>query len=349
MADRTIGSTGDHSTIANWEAYLNTTAPFTSPERGLCQAQNFPEDPVFQGSASQSQTNYIELTAADGDTHDGRAQNVSSHGGARVTQQGTSQACIQTSDEWTRISWLEVIQSNTGTNNAQGISCGSQGTTDNWVHHCLVHQDGLSSGNAIGIYIGDSSITGLIYRNIVYGNGGTGIYYNGADGGIIVNNSLHKTGESGGGNRRGIWWDSSNSTQDFANNISYINDSTSPDSLRNDGSGTYTKNGCDDASGTEAGLDNLTADDVDFTGVFGTDYLSVDLTPLSTSILVDYTGVSSYSAATYPEIDVSADKGTGRATISGDWDIGAIEFVSGAPAATVAEFVRSSQNTLVRM
>jgi hypothetical protein len=108
---KSIGTTGrDYSTITAWEADLSNGSVYSSGDtaQGVCYADSVFTENVTISDASAIPTN-IQLTAADGQKHDGTAGS-----GVVVKPSSTSSYIINVQEPNTDVSFLELNGNGTG-------------------------------------------------------------------------------------------------------------------------------------------------------------------------------------------------------------------------------------------
>lgn len=314
MATRTIGATGDHSTIALWEDFVDGV--LADVQRGECQAQAFDEDPGINGSTATA-SNYMHLTSVSGAEHDGRAHDVSALGNARIARSSAA-ITLEIFDGFTRLDWMEI--KGPGANSFDSISLDFCAPGDViYVHHNVIHNDGATTNNGnSGIRVVDADIQAMIYRNIIYGSGGSGIRCdNAAVGSVIFYNTIAYNNLNNNASRGGIAA-SANFTVKY--NAAFANGTA--DILNANGTQDY--NYTEDAVGEGANSVGSLTTASQFVNPTTT-YSAIDLLIKTGADLIDH-GVNE-NTTTYPEIDVSIDNR--GVSISGTWDIGAAEFVGG--------------------
>jgi len=182
--------------------------------------------------------------------------------------------------------------------------------------------------NTIGLRLDDSDATGYIYRNIVYGYTNGLWFANGAAGSaVLCNTCYYNGGENADGNL-----ECTSATALIQNNAAFVVPAGgSPGADIIDTTGVLDYNGTSDGSGDDEGTNGIanlvTADQfVDPTDTWA----DTDLLLKAGSDLIGEGLDLSGDVGTYPEIDVSIDKGASRDTIAGAWDIGASQLDAGA-------------------
>ncbi|KKN70962.1 hypothetical protein LCGC14_0425640 [marine sediment metagenome] len=303
----TLGTSETYTTIQAWEDALDN-AHF---HQGECKAEVF-TNVTFSGVVYTA-SEYPHLTARSGAEHDGRAHEVSAAGNARIEVSGLNHVVFM-NDERVEVSWLEV--KGPGANDRNGILIFQAG--NNQVRHNIVHNNHANNSFDFGM---DIASIANVYRNLVYGFGIDGIHGFSADGGNILQNTIYKCNSldhaAFGGIRIG------DADYVITNNAAF-------DNLQGDlkdTTGTLDYNGTSDGTGDDEGANGIanlvTADQfVNATTTFA----DTDLLLKAGADLIDEG--ATLSVITYPEINVSIDKGATRATITGTWDIGASEFVA---------------------
>lgn len=338
MATRTIGSGGDDANIATWEAGLGT---LSEVQIGDLLPQEFAENAVCSGSVTTA-TNYAHLRAQSGAEHDGRAHEVSGAGNARIVNASTA-SLIDSSDDHYRFSSFEGFgpgDNNAATMRIQSVAAGGE----IHVHHLLLHNnDANNATGQYGININDADALVYAYRNIIYGQGASGIASSlMAPGSAIYNNTVWNTNHSGDAFRAGI----ATSDADPAIEGNACFDNSNLD-IRN-AAGTLDWNYTSDATGDDEGANGLanliTANQ--FTAPTAT-WASTDLTHKAGGDIAG-AGAPTRNTATYPEIDEAADNR--GVTISGAWDVGACQYVAaGGDQYPVAPMPVNYNTTLSRM
>ncbi len=309
-ATETIGTAETYTTIQAWENALAADHPHT----GECKAEVFAG--VSFSDESYDSSNYPHITVQSGAEHDGRAHEVSGVGNARI--EGSNMMNIV--GAYVRVSWLEL--KGPGNVNAKAVSTGSA-SVGTIVRHCIIHNNHANSGTTnYGFYTNAQSGVAKIYRNIVYGFGSSGgrcLY--GTAGSAVLNNTFYECnfGESGlhGGLRTG------DTDFEIKANASFDNPNVDIRGV----AGTLDYNATADGTGDDEGANgiaNLTTANQFVSPT--TTWADTDLLVKAGADLID--AGTSFSTATYPEIDVAIDKGATRATIDGTWDIGAGELAA---------------------
>jgi len=311
-------SGGDYTTIQAWEdAMVNNEGVLV----GECYGEAFTLV-LFDGVAYDA-SNYPHLTAHAGNEHDGRAHEVSAAGNARIDWSGADNI-VKMYDEYIRLSWLEV--KGPGNNNRRLVEVGLVGASTAYVHHNILHNNHASTGIQYGISLGDLDPVPYVYRNIIYGMGRSGVEtFAAAAGAVCLCNTIYENNVSETAGRAGIL----TGDIDFAitNNACFDN----PVADIGGTAGTLDYNASADTTADDEGANsiaNLTT---------ANQFVAPTTTWASTDLLVkaaaDIIGEgTTFSAATYPEIDVSIRNGATRATITGAWDIGADQYEAAAPA-----------------
>lgn len=303
LAIEIIGTGETFTTIASWEAALDAA----HPHRGECKAEVF-SSVMFSG-AVYTATNFPTLTSVDGAEHDGRAHEVSGVGNARIEFVGAS-TIINMRDPYIRISWLEI--KGPGNNLNGDINCDDPNIT---VHHCIIHNNqAIDNAAQRGIELDDPGGEQKAYRNIIYGTGGPGLRVaRGTAGSVVLLNTVYECLDDGIENAA--------SAVDYAIEANAIFENTDSDIFGTDG--TLSNNATSDATATE-GTNNLINQVAADTFVAATtNFALTDLLLKAGANLIN-AAESTYSPATYPEIDKSISDRTTE--ITGTWDIGASQF-----------------------
>jgi len=325
-ATETLGTGETYTTIQAWEDALATDDQYT----GECKAEVFTRV-TFSGRAYTA-TDYPHLTVQSEAEHDGRAHEVSDAGNARIEYVGAAHI-IWIRDPWVRVSWLEV--KGPGDNNNICIYGNEIGTHTLFIHHNICHNnhanaDSVQSG--INFYYYGTQPAAYVYRNIVYGMGIVGIDCPTTDASSIVFcntvfecNNREFPGNNGIKVGSANWLNKDNASFEIGENATDFNN---PSAI---GEGLFDYNASADASAeydqpdnNANSIANLTTADQFVNPT--TTWADTDLLLKVGADLIDEG--TSFDPATYPEIDVSIDKGATRATIDGTWDIGASEYVS---------------------
>ncbi len=314
---------GDFSTIQAWEdALVNNEGVLV----GECYGEVFAQV-VFNGEAYDS-SNYPHLTAHAGNEHDGRAHEVSAAGNARIEVDADT-ILINISDNWVRVSWLEI--KGPGDNVQYAVQNNFVDASTIYFRHCIVHNNHAQSvSGRRGFQWSDTSPVIRMYRNIVYGYWQAGVQLGGGSAGsACLCNTFFQNNKVDGAFEAGIkTTDTSYETKD---NACFAN-------LDEDIEGTagtldynFTSSAFDVNKNGANGEGSLTTADQFVNPT--TTWADTDLLVKAGADLIDE--ATSFSAVTYPEIDVPIQNGATRNTVAGTWDIGAAEFVSGAGQSVV--------------
>jgi hypothetical protein len=252
MATVQIGTGETDTTINGWESRVDGV--LTEIEEGQAKAEAFDEDVSISGSTTTSSF-YMHLTSVDGAEHDGRSNEVSSAGNARI-EGSVNVGKITIIDEWFRFSWMEIHANSAAGDEMLWIT--GIAASDSLVHHNIIHNDNNSSNTGqIGMLLSDADVTFICYRNIVYGMGASGIdIENAAAGTEVFNNTCFDNNNSNAAGRAGILCDSANAT--VTNNICVDNSQADFD----ENAGTFDYNADADSSGSGANtLNGITTTD----------------------------------------------------------------------------------------
>lgn len=324
MATNTIGTGGDFDTIADWVSYLEGIGTLTEPEIGQCLGQSFDERIVLDRTViSTSVSNYVELTAHPNFRHNGRANVLSGLGNARIDYLGTAENANTMSIDINhfRLSWLEFPNLG-GTNGQVGIRARNiSGSGEHYYHHLILHNDGnaLGQNNNKALWLDDSEVDFFVYRNIIYGFGGDGVYTVLAGANSVIYNTTSCF------NNRGFTNNDQFTTRNciaFDNLLYNFSDTDEQDYNASGGEG--------EAGGTAAGsnsFDNLTPSDelssVDSDGE-GTpdDYGTLDFRARRDSNV--HEAGTDLSASGLPDIEIGI---AGNTQDDSFWDIGADEWL----------------------
>lgn len=203
MAVKTIGTGGDRSTVATWEAGIGIGDDAAGPWIGQCLAQTHDVGTLtISTGATIDASNYIRLTCAPNAYHKGVAADTGLNPTAHAVIRKTSGSgalfvlSIASISKYCEIDHLEIISSVTQTTGdfihvSTGLPAG-----DNHIklHHLLIHHNGAStnSGND-GIVVLSADAKVSIYRNIIYGIGGRAFNLSAitAAGSVIHNNTVY--------------------------------------------------------------------------------------------------------------------------------------------------------------
>lgn len=307
-AVETIGSGETYTTIQAWEDALDA-AHF---HQGECKAEVF-STVIFDG-VSYTASNYPHLTAQSGAEHDGRAHEVSAAGNARIEASGASNL-VHIYDEYVDVSWLEL--KGPGANDNTNLLT-QTGSGNNQIHHNIVHNNHANSAWDFGIDIHSISD---VYRNLIYGFGIDGIHVATADSGNILGNTIYECNRVNSATFSGLRIQNADcvvtNNAVFDNLLFDIKDTT----------GILDYNATSDGTGDDEGANgiaNLTTTNQFVNAT--TTWANIDLLLKAGADLIDEG--TSFSPATYPEINVSIDKGATRETITETWDIGASELAA---------------------
>lgn len=141
------GGDNDYATVALWETGTDNDL-VTADQREIANlfAANSPYDIsaffVF-GGATTDATRYRELRAESGDEHDGTKGS-----GARMRQNNSGHTCVKVTENYFRVTNLELDGNDTG---AYGVYPDGSGTKELLVSGCLIY----SLGNG-GVYADDT-------------------------------------------------------------------------------------------------------------------------------------------------------------------------------------------------
>lgn len=321
----TIGTDETYTTIQAWEDDLANDIQHT----GECKAEAFATS-IFAGIVYAADT-YAHLTAQSGAEHDGRAHEVSGAGNARIEHSGAA-ITLSLGPNFLRVSWLEI--KGPGANNNQTIYFPpGVAASVNHLHHCIIHNNGAYSAN-FGNYGIEINVTTecsyYLYRNIVYGVSGTGSRIRGGNG-VVLNNTVYKCNYNEHAALGGIY--TSDEAYTITANAAF--DNFTADIVGT--VGTLDYNATSDTTGDNEGANGIA--DLTTADQFvapTTTWADTDLLVKAGADIIDEGVDLSGDVGTYPEIDVSIDKGATRATIAGTWDIGASEYVAaGVPGSQV--------------
>jgi len=313
--DDPIGTGQTYTTISAWESARNSGSFTGDGRRGRCLGENFNEAVDFDGG-SPTATAYLTLTANPGDEHDGRANDVSGAGNARIVYTGESRV-LQPKDDYIELSWLEV---QTSANSQDGCIRPSNGIDAGRVHHMILH----ANGNTVeygGVQL-DQNYGWLIYRNIAYGftNGDRGINFGNSQG--VPNYVLYNTSCR---NSYGFDGNGKSGTNENANNVYFDNG----DNIDVDTDWSNTNNATEDTDGDPVGLQSLTPNDniknstttwASFDGRLKDS--SADIYHYSSDNAYSPSWTGSYTT-TFPEIDVPISDRNTTLDTGTNWTIGA--------------------------
>lgn len=312
-----IGTGETYTTPALWETNRVPANLVTDGNTyiGRCKGEAFGRISL-QGHTTDA-THYYELTAKDGAEHDGRAHEVSAAGNARIEFDGPNYPVVYILDEWVRLSWLEI--KGPGDNGDKCVKVYGVAASTILIHHNIVHNNDANSDSAeqSGIQSTDADSTDLIYRNIVYGVGRAGIFpQQGAANSAVLCNTCYQCNHGNNSFYGGIR--TADTDFEIKNNACFDNSQYDIKGV----AGTLDYNATSDTTGDDEGAngiaDLVTADQfVNAT----TTWADTDLLPKAGHGMTPGT---TFSTATYPEIDVSIQ----GVTITGTWHIGAGEHVA---------------------
>ena len=310
MGTSSIGSGGDYATIPAWVA-AEVTGVLTEDVIGECKAELFSGTVTISGATPGAY--WVHLWAESGAEHDGRGNHVSGAGNARTVSSATNFP-IEVAQNNVEIAWMEVY---TEAALYSRIIYFSGTRTNLRVRHNILRPNSLDQLAAAGCW-GDGTSTvitnGVMYRNIGYGGGrAMGMSTGDTSTGAVLLNSVYSKGFNNGvGEYHGIFV---GGTMIVENNAVFA--STPGSDISINGSATKDSNATSDTSG-EAGLQNLTASD-NFKDVSA--FAAMDLRILDATADIYQAADTTYSTATYPEIDVPISDRT--AVVTGTWSIGA--------------------------
>ena len=166
MADQTksiiAGGSGDYTTIQGWEDASDVSTGFWKGE--INDNSAYDETVVIAGSTgTDSATNYVWLTGGASNSHVGVAG--TSH--ARLATDTASGHCITVSEDYFRLSKLEIKQISPGTSD-EGIRVTSN-MNDVVLEKCIIWTDSATA-DTDGIYSGNWAVSSLNIDNCaVYG------------------------------------------------------------------------------------------------------------------------------------------------------------------------------------
>lgn len=320
----TIGTGKTYSTIAAWEDAQDANP--NNQDTGSCEAEAFAAV-AFDGG-TYTATNYPHLTSKVGAEHDGRANEVSGAGNARIEWTNNVKGVL-IQDDFVRVSWMEL--KGPGNNDSQyAIFTNFLTTCTIHVHHNIIHNNDASTGDSeYGIYTNDADASTYIYRNIVYGHHGSGIQLQVASNTSVVlcnttyynNHTNQYRAGIGCGVAAAVVADNAsfaNRYRDFYNTTGVMDYNASADTTA-------------DAEGANS-IANLTTAD-QFVAPDAADWTKTDLLLVATSDLIGEG--TDLTSATYPEIEYPIHSRS--VAVTGTWDIGADQYVAtGGPVALTA-------------
>jgi len=318
-----IGTGETYTTVNSWLAgFSDKDITDEGIFTGRCKGEEFDEEFDFTGFTTDS-THYLHVTAKSGAEHDGRAHEVSAAGNARILGNASADV-IDIADEYVRVSWLEIEVDNSNAQHA--IHIGSVTACDVYIHHNVIHSNHTSSWAYALIQCGDWDPAIKAYRNIIYGGSAGGIHTaQGGSGSAALMNTIYESNDSNNASYGGLR--TSDTSFEIKGNLCLDNDQKDI----NGTAGTLDYNATSDTTGDDEGANGVadltTADQVENPT---TTWANTDLRHKSGASIIGGMGATTFSTATYPEIDVAIRSGATRATITGNWDIGADQF----PAAT---------------
>ncbi len=307
---KTIGSGGDYSTPQAWKTARYTNTSWTEDREGHCFAELFGAYTFNAGTIkfdNEGDTNdlyWAKITADSGAEHDGRFNAKSGAGNARfrVTVTGSQYTgTIENSDGYDRIemSWLELYNGDEGSAVVMRTSC-----VDISLHHCLCQLAGVSGQHTIEW---DVSSGGKMYRNGLICNLTNKDVLNSVSNTKVLHNTFAGGNDCVGGG----------TVDEMARNWAYGANTNDYSTGQDQG-----ENASEDGTGDDS-FDNLTAAN-QIESATSTE-TTFDPTVKATGDIYQASSTT-YSTATYPEIDVPITDRTG--TIFGTWSIGADDTVS---------------------
>lgn len=320
----TIGTTSrDYSTVSSWEADLDNGALYSSGDDAVGECYNdsaFDEFAVLTGGTTVGLSSR-RLTAASADRHDGTAGS-----GARFVftgNNGNSAWLKGSSSAETTVEWLEFDI------NDQNMRDGIDSVK--YVNNCLIHDANSSRGNYVTA-ITKSQQTCHFLNNIIYeldnsNTGGVvGIEVEPASADVqIKNNTIHGMTTSSSGNCYGIA--SVDQSLELVQNNLITGCDTRAFEENAPSNATMDYNAADDTSAAGANsLNSITPSSQYVSLVAG----SEDLHIKSGADVIDE-GIDLGTTPVNVNIDIN---GRDRDAEGDTWDIGAHEFVGGAPPAT---------------
>lgn len=311
-----VGTGQTYTTKQAWEDSLPAT--ITEPEIGQGLAEEFTGALNLSGITT-SAANYVEWRAKAGARHDGRAHAVSGLGNCRTNHSGAV-STIQANLNYCRIAWDEIR--GPGNNTFSCIIVDNVTSSEIYIHHNILHNDGASIGANPGIYLDDgSAFIAYVYSNIIYGFGADGIrIFAVAAGSLIDSNTIAFCNLEGAGGGAGI---RANVDADPAirNNASFSNQNLD---IRGT-AGTMDYNATSDGTGDDEGANGLANLVTTSQFVSGTStYSTIDLRLKAGSALIGEGQDLSGSGLPDVTLDITG------AVRSSTWDIGAHQFSSGA-------------------
>lgn len=309
----------DYTTGDNWETAEGGGGTLSEVKSGNIKDDDgsFNCDSITIGGQTTSSTNYMHLYSAVGERHNGSETTGASGTGSLITT-NSGGVCVAANDQYTVVEWLQI--------NGNGVT------------HNQLLSTGVTSGGKVtwsNIIMRDAAIDRAVMRNF----NGQAIFHNilayditgGAGDGCLegeqascdveaYNVTLVNCGEIGfERNNAGCVLDVFNSvscgagTTDFESDITTVDQNVSCDATACDSGGTPSTDCIE--SQTAANL---------FEDPTGHDY-----TPKLGSALIDF-GNDYATTPTGVNVDL---KGRDRDAQGDTWDVGAIEYVSGAAPA----------------
>lgn len=308
----------DYDTLTLWEDAVNGNLVLeTRQETAECYSDDgvLNEKSISIDGSITNATYYMKISVASEDRHDGTA------GTGFVIDPSVPGSVINLIDPYSVVEWVEVTDWGGAGWSSIGINIYNDGDYST-VRNCLVHEQ-VTGNNNYSIKINLATLS-YVYNNIVYetNNQGVGIGARGSASNLcyIFNNTVY-------GMNQGIkdYYDN----PEIINNIAYNNttDFTFAGPVSADSNYNFSK---DD---TAPGANSIHGD---------TDGKSIDF--ISTVGGSEDFHLSSTSDAIGAGIDDPLSKGKYTDDIDGDtrttvWDMGADEYVGGAPPATPSQTI----------
>lgn len=320
MATQDVGTGQTYTTWQAWEDSLPATT--TEPEIGEGLAEEF-TGALNMSGITTSAANYVERRAKAGARHDGRAHTVSGLGNCRTKHSGAV-ATIQANLNHCRVAWDDI--EGPGNNAVSCLVIDNITSAAVYIHHCIFHNDGASTGATPGITLDDgSTFVANVYNNPIYGFGSDGIRIFGlSTGSLIYNNTIAFCNLEGGGGAAGIRAVSDPDVV-IKNNACLGNQTFDIRGTE----GTMDYNATSDATGANEGANSLSGLTITDQFVSGTNnYSTIDLRLKAGADLIGEGEDLSGSGLPDAALDITG------AIRSGAWAIGAHQYSSatGHPA-----------------
>ena len=326
MHTETIGTAQTYTTIQGWED--GRDGVLTEIEKGQCLGEAFDEDVTIDGSTTASDK-YMWLTSVAGAEHDGRANEVSSAGNARI-EGNANVGKVYSQDEYFRIDWMEVYGNSTDAAQYLAFYSNNIGACTVDVHHNIFHNNQKDNSNdCYGVRPNDSSAVWRVHHNIIYGFGGIGLSLGAAAANSeAFNNTVYECNSSDDVALGGLL--GTDADWNCNNNIAFNNGTS--DFVET--AGTYDYNADSDGSGSgENSISPVTSVAAELTNPTTT-WANTDLTIKDTDAQIYGSGINGSDAGFEDvcggDVDVNVPISDRNATLDleGSWSMGADDIIA---------------------